>query len=132
MRGLLNASGSVVFFEWVVYQAYERSLHIRIPASFPAEPTVTVMKADSHLQVDPSTVCVIDAKSPLDHLVGESTGGQCRRTAQELCARSMQNAEGEVQMGARRADGCRRLDEEAWEQYYDAAIVVTRGPFNCR
>ena len=42
-------------------------------------------KADSHLQTDPSTVCVIDAKSAFDHLVRESTGGHCRRTAQELC-----------------------------------------------
>ena len=33
----------------------------------PVEPTVTVMKADSHLQIDPSTVCVIDAKSALQH-----------------------------------------------------------------
>ena len=49
-------------------------------------PRVTVMKADSHLQIDPSTVCVIDAKSAFDHLVRESTGGHCRRTAQELCA----------------------------------------------
>ena len=60
--------------------------------SIPVEPTVTVMKVDSHLQVDPSTVCVIDAKSAFDHLVRESTGGHCRRTAQELCVirRSMQ------------------------------------------
>ena len=50
------------------------------------------MKADSRLQVDTSTVCVIDAKSAFDHLVRESTGGHCRRTAQELCVikRSMQ------------------------------------------
>ena len=32
------------------------------------------MKVDSHLQVDPSTVCVIDAKSASDHLVRESIG----------------------------------------------------------
>ena len=53
---------------------------------------MTVVVADSHLQVDPSTVCVIDAKSAFDHLVRESTGGHCRRTAQELCVirRSMQ------------------------------------------
>ena len=50
------------------------------------------MKADSHLQIDPSTVCVIDAKSAFGHLVRESTGGHFRRTAQELCVirRSMQ------------------------------------------
>ena len=53
---------------------------------------VTVVKADSHLQIDPSTVCVIDAKSTFGHLVRESTGGHCRRTAQELCVirRSME------------------------------------------
>ena len=32
------------------------------------------MKADSHLQIDPSAVCVIDAKSAFDHLVRVSTG----------------------------------------------------------
>ena len=50
------------------------------------------MKADSHLQVDPSTVSVIDAKSAFDHLIRESTSRHCRRTAQELCVirRSMQ------------------------------------------
>ena len=53
---------------------------------------MTVVVADSHLQVDPSTVCVIDAESAFDHLLRESTGGHCRRTAQELCVirRSMQ------------------------------------------
>ena len=75
--------------EWIsgvaVYQDYEPSLHRRKSTSLPAEPTVTVMKADSHLQIDPSTVCVIDAKSAFDHLVRESTGGHCRRTAQEFC-----------------------------------------------
>ena len=79
-------------YEWIsgvlestVYQDYEHSLHRRKSKSLPIEPTVTVMKVDSHLQIDPSTVCVI-------HLVRESTGGHCRRTAQELCVirRSMQ------------------------------------------
>ena len=56
----------------------------RTSVSFPAEPMATVMKADSRLQIDPSTVCVI-VKSAFDHLVRESTGGRCRRTAQELC-----------------------------------------------
>ena len=78
--------------ESAVCQDYEPSLHRRKSISLPVEPTVTIMKADSHLQVDPSTVCVIDAKSALDRLVRESTGGHCRRTAQELCVirRSMQ------------------------------------------
>ena len=40
------------------------------------------------------------------------------------------NMEGEMQMGAARADGGRRLDEEAWEQYYEAAAVAGWSPFN--
>ena len=89
--------------ESAVCQDYEPSLHRRKSAPFPAEPTVTVMKADSHLQVDPPTVCVIDAKSAFDHLVRESTGDHCW-TAQELCVirRSMQTFEGEISMGATR------------------------------
>ena len=55
--------------ESAVCQDYEPSLHRRKSTPLPAEPTGTVMKADSHLQVDPSTVCVIDAKSAFDHLV---------------------------------------------------------------
>ena len=70
--------------ESAVYQDYEPSLHRRKSISSPVDPTVTVMKADSHLQVDPSTVCVIDAESAFGHLVRESTGSHCRRTAQEL------------------------------------------------
>ena len=34
------------------------------------------------------------------------------------------DTEGEMQMGTTRADGCRRLDEEAWEQCYDVATVA--------
>ena len=131
MRGLLNASGSVVFFELVIYKT--TSARYTDEYSHPAEPTATDMKADSHLQVDPSTVCVINAKSPFDHLVRESTGGHYRRiAAQELCTRSMENADGEVQTGATGADDCRRLDENACEQYYDAVTVVRWGLFNCR
>ena len=78
--------------ESAIFQDYEPSLHRRKSISLPMEPTVTVMKADSHLQIDPSTVCVIDAKSAFDHVVRESTGGHCRRTGQEFCVirRSMQ------------------------------------------
>ena len=92
-------SGGLAESEWIsgvlesaLCQDYEPSLHRRKSMSLPVEPTVTVMKADSHLQIDPSTVCVIDAESAFDHLVRESTGGRCRRTAQELCVirRSMQ------------------------------------------
>ena len=49
--------------EWIcgilgsaVYQDYESSLHRRKSISLPMEPTVTVMKADNHLQIDPSTI----------------------------------------------------------------------------
>ena len=40
------------------------------------------------------------------------------------------NTEGEVQMGTSRADGCRRLDEEAQEQYDNAATAARWGPLN--
>ena len=104
---------------------YEPSLQRRKSTALPAEPTVTVMKAASHLQVDPSTVCVIDAKSAFDHLVRDSTGGHCRRTAQELCdQKEYANTEGDMQMGTTRADGCRRLDNQAREQRDDAATVA--------
>ena len=91
-EGLAECEWISGVLESAVYQDYEPSLHRRKSISLPVEPTVTVMKADSHLQIDPSTVCVIDAKSVFDHLVRESTGGHCRRTAQELCVirRSMQ------------------------------------------
>ena len=71
--------------EWIsgllksaVYQVYEPSLHRRKSISVPEEPTVTVMKADRLIR----TRCVSCA---FDHLVRESTGGHCWRTAQELC-----------------------------------------------
>ena len=41
--------------ESAVHQDYEPSLHRRKSISLPVEPTVTVMLADSHLQIDPST-----------------------------------------------------------------------------
>ena len=91
-EGLAECEWISGVLESAVYHDYEHSLHRRKSTSLPVEPTVTVMKADSHLQIDPSTVCVIDAKSAFDHLVRESTGGHCRRTAQESCVirRSMQ------------------------------------------
>ena len=78
--------------ESAVYQDFEPSLHRRESASFPTEPTVTVMKADSRLQIDPSTVGINDDRSAFDLLAQESIGGHCRRTAQELrvIRRSMQ------------------------------------------
>ena len=84
-EGLAECEWTSGVLESALYQDYEPSLHRQKSVSLPVEPTVTVMKADSHLQIDPSTVCVIDAKSAFDHLVRESKGGHCRRTAQELC-----------------------------------------------
>ena len=40
------------------------------------------------------------------------------------------DTEGEVQMGTTRADGCRRLDEEAREQCDNAATVARWSPVN--
>ena len=68
-EGLAECEWISGVLESAVCQDCEPSLHRRKSISLPAEPTVTVMKADSHLQIDPSTVCVIDAKSAFDHLV---------------------------------------------------------------
>ena len=91
-EGLAESEWISGVLESTVYEDYEPSLHRRKSISLPVGPTVTAMKADSHLQIDPSTACVIDAKSAFDHLVREPTGGHCRPTAQELCVirRSMQ------------------------------------------
>ena len=84
-EGLAESEWISGVLESAVCQDYEPSLHRRKSISLPVEPTATVMKADSHLQIDPYSVCVIDAKSAFDHLVRESTGGHCRRTLQESC-----------------------------------------------
>ena len=98
-EGLAECGWISGVLESAVYQDYEPSLHRRKSISLPVEPTVTVMKADSHLQIDPSTVCVIDAKSAFDHLVRESAGGHCDH-------KEHADTEGEVQMGTTRGDGC--------------------------
>ena len=56
-EGLAESEWISGVLEWAVYQDYEPSLHRRKSISLPVEPTVTVMKADSHLQIDPSCVC---------------------------------------------------------------------------
>ena len=116
--------------EWItaIYQDYEPSLHQGKSTLLPAEPTVTVMSRLTR----PRCVCVIDAKSAFDLLVRESTGGHCRRTAQELCVirRSMQTLKARCRWVPHERMGCRRLDEEAWEQYYDAATIAGWGPVN--
>ena len=40
------------------------------------------------------------------------------------------DTEGEVQMGTTRADGRRRLNEEAWVQYYDVTTFAEWCPVN--
>ena len=62
--------------ESAVHRDYDR-------CNFP--PTVTVIKADSAIHLDPSIVCIVDAKGACDHLIRSSTGGHRRRTAEELC-----------------------------------------------
>ena len=74
-EGLAECEWISGVLESAVCQHYEHSQHRRKSISLPVEPTVTVMKADSLLQIDPSTVCVIVAKSVFDHLVRESMGG---------------------------------------------------------
>ena len=97
-EGLAECEWISGVLESAVYQDYEPSLHRRKSISLTAEPTVTVMKADNHIQVDPSTVCVTDAKSAFDHLLRNSTGGHCMRTAQETVRdqKKHANTEGEV------------------------------------
>ena len=68
-EGLADCEWISGVLESAVHQDSEPSLHRRKSKSLPIEPTVTVMKADSRLQIVPSTVCVIDAKSAFDHLV---------------------------------------------------------------
>ena len=67
-EGLAECQWISGVLESAVHQDYEPSLHRRKSTPLPVEPTVTVMKADSHLQIDPSTVRVIDAKSAFDFL----------------------------------------------------------------
>ena len=111
----------------------EPSLHRRKSASLPVAPTVTVMTADSNLQIDPSTVCVVDAKSAFDHLVRESTGRSLQTDSAGVLRDQEEhaNAEGEMQMGTSRADGRRCLDEEAREQCNDLGTLARRGSLNC-
>ena len=84
-EGLAECEWISGVLESAIYHDYASTLNRRKSTPLPAELTLTVVEADSHLQVDPSMVGVIDAKSAFDHLVRESTGGHCRRTAQELC-----------------------------------------------
>ena len=84
-EGLAECEWISGVLESAVYQDYEPPLNRRKSISLPVEPTVTVMKADSHLQIDPSTVCVIDAKSAFDiwyenrrEVIAHGQQGACR------------------------------------------------------
>ena len=55
-EGLAECEWISGVLESAVCQDYKPSLHRRKSISLPVEPTVTAMKADSHLQIDPSTV----------------------------------------------------------------------------
>ena len=130
-RGRMRADPWVLVS--AIYQDCEPSLHRRKSASLPVAPTVTVMTADSNLQIDPSTVCVVDAMSAFDHLVRESTGRSLQTESAGVLRDQKEhaNAEGEMQMGTSRADGRRCLDEEAREQSNDLATLARRGSLNC-
>ena len=82
-EGLVEREWISWLLELTDYQNYEPSLHRRKSISLPTEPICD--RSGQPLLIEPSTVCVTDAKSAFDHLVRESTGGHCRRTAQELC-----------------------------------------------
>ena len=107
-EGLAECEWISGVLESAVYQDYEPSLHRRKSISLPVEPTVTVMKADSHLQIDASTVCVIDAKkcfrSSGTRIDGRSLQTDSTRIMRDQKERA--NTDGEVQMGTTRADGC--------------------------
>ena len=107
-------------------------VHRRKSISLPVEPTVTVMKADSHLQIDPSTVvchrCEKCSRSSGARIDGRSLQTDSTRIMRDQ--KEHADTEGEVQMGTTRADGRRRLDEEAWEQCHDVATVARWSPVN--
>ena len=103
--------------ESTVYQDYEPTLHRRtigiVARETHGDP---VMKADSHPQVDPSTMCVVDAKSAFDHLVsGVDWGSLQDGQRRSLCVirRSMRTLRARCRWVLARADGCQCLDEEA-------------------
>ena len=98
--------------ESAVYQDYEPSLHRRKSISLPVEPTVTAIKADSHLQIDPSTVCHRCEKCFRSS--GAKIDGRSLQTDSTRIMRDQEehaDFEGQVQMGTTRPDGRRRLDE---------------------
>ena len=130
-EGLAECEWISGVLESAVCQDYEPSLHRLKSISLPEE-TVTVMKADSHLQIDPSTVCVIDAKSAFDHLVRESTGRSLQTDSTRIMRDQKEHAdtEGEVQTGTTRAacDHINKWSKRKLENMTDELpwVVLTR------
>ena len=116
-EGLAECEWISGVLESAVYQDYEPSLHRRKSISLPAEPTVTVMKADSYLQIDPSNSvchrCEKCFRSSGTRVDGRSLQTDSTRIMRDQKEHS--DTEGEVQMGTTRADGRRPLDEEVRE-----------------
>ena len=99
-KGLAECEWNSGVLESAVYHDYEPLFHRRKSAPFLHEPTVTVMKADSHLQVDPSKGvchrCQKRLRSP-----GAKVDWRSLQTdrAGVVCDTKMHaNTEGEVQM----------------------------------
>ena len=85
------------------------------------------MKEDSHLQIDPSTVCVCHRCEKYFRSSGPRIDGRSLQTDSTRIMRDQKehaDTEGAVQMGTTQADGRQRLDEEAWKQCYDVATVA--------
>ena len=79
--GLAEAEWRWSLFREAVFVDFDPSTQRRANDPDLSIPTVTVLKHESRVIIDPSIVSVVDAKSIFDHLVRECTGGQCRRTA---------------------------------------------------
>ena len=99
-EGLAECEWISGVLESAVYQDYEPSLHRRKSISLPVEPTATVMKADSHLQIDPSTVCHRCEKcfrSSATRIDGRSLQTDSTRIMRDQ--KEHADTEGQVQMG---------------------------------
>ena len=79
--GLAEAEWVWCLFCEAVFADFNPSVGKRANDADVSIPTVTVLKDESQVILDPAIVSVVDAKSIFDHLVRECTGGQCRRTA---------------------------------------------------
>ena len=116
--------------EWIwalwqetVWSDYDPKTRRRSTQPEREDPAVAVLKSDSTISIDPSVVSVVDADFPFDNLVKETTGGNERRVAFELCAcrQSM------------RAIGCKArcfqhhcMPADAFTRRAPNAVVLTR------